>query len=238
MINFIICDDEIHITEIEKNIITKIMFKTNIEYKIHIFNKYSKSFFEIANSNISNKIYILDIEVGELSGLEVVKKIRDKDWDSIILILTSHYELENMAYKSKILLLDFISKFDLFDKKMTETILMCVDKILSKDKLKIKVGRKYEQIDFNNILYILFDSGTRKLRIVTFDKNYEINETLKEISKRLKGKFVFTHRACIVNTYNVKTFDIKNRIITFKNNTTIDLLSKRCVKEVKKYAVN
>src|SRR5574344_1535458 len=106
MINFIICDDEIHITEIEKNIITKIMFKTNIEYKI----------------------YILNIEVGELSGLEVAKKIRDKDWDSIILILTSHYELENMAYKSKILLLNFISKFDLFDKKMTETVLMCVDK--------------------------------------------------------------------------------------------------------------
>lgn len=238
MINFIICDDEIHITEIEKNIITKIMFKTNLDYKIHIFNKYDKSFFETANSNISNKIYLLDIEVGELSGLEIAKKIRDKDWDSIILILTAHYELENMAYKSKILLLDFISKFDLFDKKISETILMCVDKIMNKDKLKIKIGRKYEQIDFNNILYISFDSGTRKLKIVTFDRKYEINETLRDISKRLKGKFISTHRACIVNVCNVKTFDIKNRIITFKNNTQIDLLSKRCIKEVKEYAMD
>ena len=33
------------------------------------------------------------------------KKIRDKYWDSIILILSAHYEMEFIAYKSKILLL-------------------------------------------------------------------------------------------------------------------------------------
>lgn len=238
MINFIICDDEHHITEIEKSIISKIMFKTNIEYKIHIFNNYDKSFFAMSNSNLSNKIYLLDIEVGDKSGLEVAKKIREKDWDSVILILTAHYELESIAYKSKILLLDFISKFDLFDKKITETILMCVDKIMNKDKLRIKSARKYEQIDFADILYITFDSITRKTKIITYDKIYETSEALKDLNKRLKGKFVITHRACIVNVNNVKTFDLKNRTIIFKNNTQIYLLSKRCIKDVKQYVMD
>ena len=118
MINFIVCDNEKLINENVKNIITKAMFKTNIEYKTYLFEEYNKDFDNIIKSKIQNKIYILDIEVGKKSGLDIAKKIREKDWDSIILILSAHYEMEFIAYKSKILLLDFISKFDIYDKKM------------------------------------------------------------------------------------------------------------------------
>ena len=131
MINFIVCDNEKIINENVKNIITKAMFKTNIEYKTYLFEEYNKDFDNIIKSKIQNKIYILDIEVGKKSGLDIAKKIREKDWDSIILILSAHYEMEFIAYKSKILLLDFISKFDIYDKKMYEIITTCVNKKIS-----------------------------------------------------------------------------------------------------------
>lgn len=235
MINFIICDDEKAITDIVKNIITKVMFKNNLEYKIHIFNNYDESFDNIVKSDIENKIYILDIEVGNKSGLDVASKIRDKDWYSILVILTSHYELEYLAYKSRILILDFISKFDLYEKKMEDTINLCISNKLENHKLILKINRKIEQIDFSNILYITYDSLIRKVRIYTKDDQYETSETLKDIFIHLKGNFVYTHRACIVNMNNVKTIDTKGKIITFVNNETIDLLSRNYLKDIKEY---
>ena len=151
MINFILCDNEPAITESVKSIITRMMFKNNVGYKIHIFNSYNTSFNTIMNSGLENKIYILDIEVGSKSGIEIAKKIREKDWISVILVLSSHQELESMAYKSKILLFDFISKFDLYDKKLENTLLMCVEKRINEDALVIKADRKLQKVNYNDI---------------------------------------------------------------------------------------
>lgn len=238
MINFIVCDDEVAITDSVKNIITKIMFKNNLEYKIHVFNSYNETFNKIISSDIENKIYILDIKVGKKSGLNIATKIRNKDWNSIIVILTSHYELEYLAYKSRILILDFISKFDLYEKKMEDTINLCISKKVENDKLIVKINRKIEQIEFSNILYIVYDGNIRKTIIYTKSKEYEVNETLKDIKSHLKGKFMYTHRACIVNMNNVKTIDKKNKIITFINGDTIDLLSRNYIKEINEYIKN
>lgn len=237
MVNFIVCDDEIEITNLLKNLITKIMFKTNIEYKIHVFNNYNTDFNKIIKEDLENKIYILDIEVNKKSGIDIAKKIRINDWNSIILILSAHNELEHIAYKSKILLFDFISKFDLYDKKISETIITCVNQLIKEDKLKIRVNRKIEQIHYNNILYLTYDSYSRKLRIVTKTKEYETNATLKEIMQKLKGRFIYTHRSCIVNLDNVKEFDFIKRKIIFKDKE-IDLLSRTYIKEVREYANN
>ena len=238
MINFIVCDDEKAITESVKNIITKVMFKNNIDYKIHVFNAYDSNFNKIIRSDIENKIYILDIEVGKKSGLDVAKVIRKTDWNSIILILSAHYELEILAYKSKILLFDFISKFDLYDKKIYDTITLCVDNKLNNEELIIKVDKKIEKIQFSNILYITYDSYNRKLKIKTKNNEYATNDSLKNIYKLLKGNFIYTHRACIVNLANVKTIDSKNKIITFINDESIGLLSRNYTKELIKYIDN
>lgn len=238
MVNFIVCDDEKAITDTVKSIITKVMFKNNLEYKIHIFNSYNEDFNEIIKSDIENKIYILDIQVGNKSGLDIAKKIRIKDWNSVLLILTSHYELEYLAYKSQILILDFISKFDLYEEKIIDTINLCINKILKNDKLILKINRKIEYIEFNNILYITYDGNIRKTIIYTKSREYETTETLKDIKIHLKGNFKYSHRACIINMNNVKSINSKDKIITFINNKSIDLLSRNYLKKLKEYTKN
>lgn len=226
MINFIVCDDDKEITEIEKAIITKVMMKNNMEYKIHVFNSYDNSFNRITKLELENKIYILDIEVGKKSGLEVASRIRDDDWYSVLIILTSHYELEVLAYKSRILILDFISKFDLYQEKIEDTIRLCVKNKLENKKLRIRYKGKIEQIDYNRILYITYDSSIRKIKVYTKTQEYETYQTLKEMQKHLKGNFEYAHRACIVNINNIKTIDVKNRIITFVDGSKTDLVSR------------
>ncbi len=238
MINFIVCDDEKEIVEKVKIILMKIAFQANIEYKIHAFNSYDESFMQTMNSNLENKIYILDIEVEDSSGLEVAKQIREKDWKSIIIILTAHYELETLAYKSKILLLDFISKYELYDEKIYNIIKLCIERKLNDDKLKIKTKNGIERIDYKDIVCILYDSYKRKSKIITLYSKYETSESLKGIKEKLKGNFMYTHKSCIVNMDNVKTIDIKNKVIVFSNNTKTDLLSRKYLKEVKEYVNN
>ena len=186
MINFIVCDDEKEIVEKVKIILMKIAFQANIEYKIHAFNSYDESFMQTMNSNLENKIYILDIEVEDSSGLEVAKQIREKDWKSIIIILTAHYELETLAYKSKILLLDFISKYELYDEKIYNIIKLCIERKLNDDKLKIKTKNGIERIDYKDIVCILYDSYKRKSKIITLYSKYETSESLKGIKVKLK----------------------------------------------------
>ena len=233
MINFILCDNEPAITESVKSIITRMMFKNNVGYKIHIFNSYNTSFNIIMNSALENKIYILDIEVGSKSGIEMAKKIREKDWISVILVLSSHQELESMAYKSKILLFDFISKFDLYDKKLENTLLMCVEKRINEDALVIKADRKLQKVNYNDILYVTYDSYSRKSIIVTENGEYHVSEPLKNICSRLKGDFEHTHKSCVVNLKNVKDIDFANKEVIFLNGTKTDLLSRRYASEVK-----
>ena len=209
------------------------MFKNNLEYKIHIFNSYNTDFIKIINLDIENKIYILDIEVGNKSGLDIATKIREKDWNSILLILTSHYELEYLAYKSRILILDFISKFDLYDNKMIDILNLCIHNKLENKKLLIKTNRKIEQIEFNNILYITYDNTIRKVKIYTKTREYETTQTLKDILTHLKGNFMYTHRACIVNLSNVETVNTKDKTIRFINGNTTNLLSRTHIKKLK-----
>ena len=85
-------------------------------------------------------------------------------------------------------------------------------------------------------MYITYDSFIRKTKIITYNEIYETIATLKQIKEKLKGNFVYSHRSCIINLNNVKSIDYKNKIITFKNNTNIDLLSRNYIKEVREYA--
>ena len=78
-----------------------------------------------------------------------------------------------------------------------------------------------------------FSIDNEKVNVYVSDKEYETNQTLKELASQLKGKFVYTHRACIVNLNNIKTIDKESKIITFINNDKIDLLSRNYLKELK-----
>ena len=46
-------------------------------------------------NEINTKIYILDIELPIVSGLEIASEVREMDDDSIIIFVTAHPECKN-----------------------------------------------------------------------------------------------------------------------------------------------
>ena len=231
MINIIICDDNKEITNILKTYINKIVFNYKIEYKIYVFNDYNDIFYKIVDSKIENKFYILDIDVNNKSGIDISKKIRNNDWNSAIILLTAHYELEYLANHSKLLLLDFISKFDTYEDKIKESLDLFMNKIIRNDKLSFKQAGSIFNIEYDSILYIYYDKYKRKSTLVTKDNEYILNMSLKNIKDKLKGNFCYSHKSCIVNKNHIKEINNITKEITFSNNKTIQFLSKKYLME-------
>jgi two-component system response regulator AgrA len=235
MLNFIVCDDSTIIRENVNKVITKLMISTDIEYKTLEFNQYDKNFAQFIDKKGEKKIYVLDIEINSYSGLDIARKIREKDWESIIVILTAHYELAYDAFKNRLMLLDFISKFDNYEQNLYEVLKLALKASHVKKQLSFTFNRMSYRLDFDDILYIMKDTPKRNTIVKTFSKEYLVSLNLSEIAAMLPDNFIKTHRACIINRENVKTIDFKENTITFVNNEIISLLSKTYKKEVKKY---
>ncbi len=234
MFNFVICDDEVLIRKKVLNIISKLMMPIESEYKTYEFESYNKEFDVFIDKKIGKKIYILDVEMNKKSGLDVARKIREKDWQSIIIILTAHYELSYEAFKGRLMLLDYICKFDDYETKLLEVITLAIKILSSNETFNFVYNRITYKVPFEDILYIKKDETARKLLVKTFYKDYTCMITLSECEQKLGLNFLRTHRACIINYNNIKKIDFKNNIILFKNNEKTNLLSKNYKKEVRK----
>src|SRR5574344_1277906 len=109
MINIILVEDDIKTQKDIKDIIAKIEIQRNIEMKLQPFSQYNSSLEVEIKNNHDFKIYILDIELPHsVSGIEIAKKIREKDIDSAIIFITSHDFMFERVFRSVYGVFDFI----------------------------------------------------------------------------------------------------------------------------------
>lgn len=201
MLNFIVVDDAKEITTVMKNIINQVMLKSNLEYKIHLFNDYDEKFMELMKSDSSNKIYFLDIETKSASGIDIARKIR---------------------------------RFDNFENKVKNAVKKSIEIIKGKRVLKFAEYSTIFMIPIDDILYITRDSVDRKCVIKTLNSEYRTYKSLSELSEICGDALVQTHRACFVNEKHITEIDKKNKIITFDNGESINLISDNYKKELLK----
>lgn len=225
MINFIVVDDNKKFLEIIVEVITKVMMKNKFVYKTHSFSEYDDNFMEIMNSSISNKIYIMDIETKEASGIDIARKIRKHDIDSIIIFATVHNEAGLVLLQDDLMFLTFLSKFDDFENKLYNSISKALEFMHHRTSIKFNDRGTIYTIPLNDILYVTKESGDRKCIIKTCDTEYRVNLTFKEIIDLCEDKLVQTHRSCFVNIDRVRVIDKHNSIIEFDDGKTIDMLS-------------
>lgn len=232
MVNFIVCDDNKAICENIVRIINRIMMKNKLEYKIHSYYDYDKKFMKIINNKMSNKIYILDIETPSASGIDIVRKIREIDVDSIIIFLTSHDELGYVILKQEFLFLSFICKFDDYENKLKSSIKKALEMIGQKQVLNILDHNSIYTIPLKDILYITRDSVDRKIIVITDYSEFKMNRSLNDIYNELNDDFVFSHRSCIVNKDRIRKIDKKNNTILFDNGIQIDMVNQEFKKKM------
>lgn len=233
MLNFIICDDNEYVRNLNETHISRIMMPYDFDYKVYSFEKYDKNLSNIIKDKNDSKIYLLDIEMPGKSGIEIASMIRQNDWDSIIIILTSHQELELEVLRKRLLIFDFISKFDNYEEKIKYAVEVLLNKMNNNKTINVKYENELYQIKIDDILYIYKDIENEKTAIVTEYNTFYTRDTLISLFNKLGPTFIKTHRACYVNYKKIRKLDLNNNIIYFTKKINTNLISRNYKKELR-----
>lgn len=220
MLNFIICEDNENIIKINEKIIQKKMMKNDFNYKIYSFKTYNTKLKELIKESVGKKVYIVDIELGNVSGIDIVRDIRKEDWDSFIIFSTAHSELFPQIFKDRLMIFDFISKFDNYKNNLLQVLDDIINIYSSEKFLTINIRKTIYHIRHKDILYFLYDKLERKTILITFTDKFKISKSMKSIIDNLPNNFVRINNHCVINKNNIKKISSDGKII-FNNDKSI-----------------
>lgn len=231
MINFIIVEDNSVFNNIIKNEIDKIMFPEDIEYHISTFLDFNDNFKKAMTSNMPSKIYILDIETPSASGIDIARKIRLVDTESIIIFLTSHDEFGDILLKDEIMFLAFIIKTE-YRERLPKAIKIALQTLGNRKMIEFVDQKVKYTIPMNSILYVTTNTLKQKTVIVTNYSVFQINKSLRKVEKMLDHNFERCHRACIVNKKRIVAINKNLHVITFDNGQRTGLMNDKFKKKI------
>ena len=227
---FIVVEDERDAQEKIKKLLRKISVQTQIDLEIEYFKNYDEKLQKEIDNTLYPKIYIMDIELdGEVSGMEVAEKIRDNDWDSEIIFVTTHDKYFDKVHRQILEVFDFIEKFQDMENRLEKDIKLILSKKADKKLLKIKGNHADVEIYMRNILYILRDKEERKSIIYTDtdDVTFKVSNSLIDLLDRLDSRFVQTHKSCIANKNRMVERNYAKGYFILDKGKKVDYLSRK-----------
>lgn len=199
MIEIAICDDQkVFRNDLKEIISTELQLK-GIEYTLGEF----KSGEELAESVKENekRIIFLDIEMGEMDGMETAKRIRKETRDSVIIFVTSYSEYVFSGYEVRAL--NYILK-PYQREKIKEVLHQALKELEVTDERYYVIEQRQgiTRVPLQIIKYILSDK--RMVTLVTSESSYDFYGKLDEIAIELP-EFVRIHNRYLVNLSYVET---------------------------------
>ena len=233
-VTIVTCEDNKLYLKKLKRIIEQYTLKNNINARTKYFQEYDEDFFNVMNESIANRIYILDIETPLGSGKDVARLIRKFDHHSIIIFISNYRDMADSVAMDLLNVLTFISKLDDCENHLKRALQEAMIILGETSRFEFKQEGDTYYINRHDILYITYDSKTRKSNIVTSKTIYHADLKLKDCLMLLGPSFQYSHRSCIVNLDRILCYN-KERI-KFDNGKTTNLISKKFFEEKKTFA--
>lgn len=225
MIRIAICEDEKEIQLLLEDCIDNILKNINKEYEIQ---KYSSGE-ELLEDNFKEiDILLLDIQMGQVNGMDTARKIRKVDNKMEIIFITSlidyvqeGYEVRAYRYLLKPIELEELKKH----------VLTCIKEIEKNKNNYILIKNKSNtyKIYLNDIKYI--EVQKKNISIHTIHKRIDIRYSLEKVEKDLNSdKFVKCHKSFIVNLCFIE--NLKSNSLILENGEEVPI-SRYRYKDVK-----
>lgn len=226
MIRVVICEDEY----IFRDFLTKSLSKIFLESE----NKFEIIEFSCGEDLINNypeniDIYFLDIEMKNINGMELAKKIRKENCSSEIIFTTALSDYiqdgyEVRAYRYLIKPIEF--------EELKKHVCSCIKDIYQRNENNLIIQNKgiIYKIQVDSIAYI--EVMDKDVTIYTKDNYYEVKNSLSKLEKDLNKyncKFYRCHKSYLVNMKHIQYIK-KNTV--FVNNTEIPV-SRHKIKDFK-----
>lgn len=183
-----ICDDE----EIITDIIAEKITKRGNAYEICRFSSGEQLLETVADYHI----LFLDIEMSGVDGIQTAFKLREKNYDGLIIFLTSHTEFMPDAFKVNAF--RFLSK-PIDDEKFNEAFMAAEKEILNTAHILVTVKNKSIYMKLTDIVYLeAYGDGT-----YIYDRNgnsYDTGYSLKYWREAIGTEHFFqVHKSYIVS---------------------------------------
>ena len=216
MVNFVICDDEVHMVEKISILLEKAFLKNDFDAKIVLKTTDYNEVVSFMSSNIVN-VVILDIEFrgSNITGLDVANKIRKINKNCYLIFITSHFEYVMQAYKFKTF--DYLIKNAITLETLTNTLNRLFDDISNTNVKFFRVDNRGTFIDLNDIQFI--EKNGMRIIYHTSHKDYETYNSFKKIENKLPNNFVRCHKSFIANLKNIVNISFSDNTILFKNDS-------------------
>lgn len=196
MFKIAICDDEKMMCDILYKKLCNILKQWYVPFSIQCYT----SALELLESNLSFDLMLLDIQMPDLNGIELAKKIRQQSEKCQLIFVTILKEYVLCGFELDAA--DYIYKP--IDENRFQAALKRVLQKWYSQNIIVQIKNEYQIISFCDIYYI--EVLNRKIYIHTKKNTIQYYASLQQIQKQLDTRFVKCHRSYIINIDYLKQY--------------------------------
>lgn len=163
-----ICDDTTEYRRVVRSFVDDYIDKHYLDCTVYEY----KNGTDLLNCDINHDILFLDIELGDINGIEVAKQLQNNQRHTVLLIVTSHHCYLDDAFDLN------VTRF--IDKPVSEArIFSALDKavsIINEEVLTLHTRNSVLRLKASEIVYA--EAKLKSLYIFTQDSSYKVKETM------------------------------------------------------------
>lgn len=213
VIRIAICDDDKEAVSLHESIVRESMQACGIGYEITSYTHSGNMFCDIAEDDFFYDLLLLDIEMPEMSGMEISEKLKSHLPNVKIIFITSHIEYAIDAFELSIF--RYIPKNDL-EKRLAAAITDAAKLIdlEAGQEYTIQTNSRMEKVYYKDIFYIRRDG--KNAAIVSSEGISKVRKSLQQVYDELNSQeFIFIDRGLIVNI--IQIMKISDGMAVLKN---------------------
>lgn len=218
MYRFAICDDNPADADYVARLIGEWNKGAALPVKVEQYPSAEAFLFAYEDDN-SFDVLFLDIEMGDMSGVELAKRIRQAGVGLQIVFITGYMEYIAEGYDVEAL--HYLIK-PVTGEKLNAVLERAVERLkMRENALTISLADGVARVSLHEIRYL---EVLKNYVTIHADEEYSVKRTLNELAKDLDESFYRIHRSYIVNLRFVKR--ISRTEVALKDGTTLPLSRK------------
>lgn len=193
-----ICDDEQTQLELIASAVSAWSTRNSYTCDVTMFTSAEAFLFEYED-NKAYDILLLDVEMKNISGIELAKRIRKDNGSVEIIFISSHFEFIGVGYDVDAL--HYLIK-PISDDKLIQVLNKAAEK-LSVEPPSVIISCDGETVKLfeSDILYV--EAFLHYIMIRTRDNAYKIKESISAFEQKLSDDFYRIHRSYLVSLKHI-----------------------------------
>lgn len=190
----------------------------NVLCEVRLFPNPEVFYFDL-EEGFHYDICFLDIEMPQMNGLELAKKIRATAQTTYLVFTTSYLQYAVEGYEVKAF--SYIPK-NLLEEKLEATLLGIFCELQKKDEKYyfVETNSRFERIEYKEIIYVY--KNNKNAVFVLNDREVPVRKTLQEVYDQLDSdEFLCIERGYIVNIEHI--IKLESKEITLRNGKKLQI---------------